>query len=198
MGSAQTNIMTTIAVAVKDGIAAIGADTTTKHRYSKDRAEHVVNHSKLLIVGDSHLAITGPTSGKLALKRYFANLDELPALDNPDAIFSAWLDVHYSLREHYFLRPDEDEDDSFESSRMEVLIANSHGIFGVAAHRAVQQFTRFYAVGGGRDYALGAMHYAYNTPGISAQEIVEAGISAAAEFDDSTDLPMIVQTVKLE
>ena len=60
--------------------------------------------------------------------------------------------------------PEEDKEDALESSRMDCLIANPHGIFGVAAHRTVQEFSRFYAYGSGSDYALGAMYSAYERP----------------------------------
>ena len=80
--------MTTIAVAVKDGVAAIGADTMSKSGYTNERAGHVVNHSKIITVGDSYFAITGPTSGKLALSHYFARLNESPVLDTPEAIYA--------------------------------------------------------------------------------------------------------------
>ena len=77
------------------------------------------------------------------------------------------------------------------------MIANPHGIFGAGAHRSVQQFTRFHAAGGGREVALGAMHFAYGLPDTSAETLVEAGLSAAAEFDQDTGGPFVVRTIKL-
>ncbi len=190
--------MTTIAVAVKDGVAAIGADTMTKYGFAKERAEYVVNHDKIFSVGESYLALAGPAVGRLALEHYFTEaLGRVPTLESPQAIFATWLKVHHALRETYFLRVEEDKEDDFESTRMEVVIANAHGIFGVSAHRAVQQFTRFFADGSGHEYAMGAMHAVYDNPVITAREIVETGIRAAAAFDDGTDLPMIVHTVAL-
>ena len=80
---------------------------------------------------------------------------------------------------------------------MDVLIANPHGICGVAAHRTVQEFSRFYAYGSGSDYALGALYSVYNQPEKSAEEIARHAIVAAAEFDDRSGLPVTSYSIKL-
>ena len=64
---------------------------------------------------------------------------------------------------------------------MDVLIANRHGIFGVGADRAVQEFAKFYAFGYGCEYALGAMFAAYEDPARSAEDVARLGVEAAAE-----------------
>ena len=60
--------------------------------------------------------------------------------------------------------PGHGEDDAIESSRMDVLIVNPRGIFGVAAHRTVQEFSKFYAFGSGGDIAMGVLYAAFNDP----------------------------------
>jgi ATP-dependent protease HslVU (ClpYQ) peptidase subunit len=118
-------------------------------------------------------------------------------LDTPASIFRAWNRLHGALKERYFLMAEEDKEDALESSRMDCLIANRHGIFGVAAHRTVQEFSSFYAYGSGSDYALGAMYSAYGEAGLTAEQIARRGIEAAAEFDDGTGLPITSFTVQL-
>mgnify|MGYP003350832715 CR=1 FL=1 len=113
-------------------------------------------------------------------------------------IFKTWQAFHTVLKEKYFLLATTDKDDSLESSRFDVLIANPHGIFGVGAHRTVQEYVRFYAIGSGTDLALGAMYAMYDDPKLSAAQIAQRAVEAAAEFDDSTALPVIVQSVKLK
>jgi ATP-dependent protease HslVU (ClpYQ) peptidase subunit len=93
--------------------------------------------------------------------------------------------------------PGHGDDDAIESSRMDVLIVNNRGVFGVAAHRTVQEFSKFYAFGSGGDVAMGAMYVAYADPQRSAEDIARLAIEASAEFDDSTGMPVVVQTVKL-
>lgn len=189
--------MSTITVVRKDAMVAIAADTLTKFGGARETADYVVNHQKIIQVGDSYLGVTGPTTGKLILQDFFARRRKAAPLDTVAGIFNTWIDLHEALKARYFLRPEEDESDEFESSRLDVLIANSAGIFGVDAFRTVQEFARFYAYGNGACYALGAMYAAYQDPSLDAQALARLGVSAAAEFDDSTGLPVISHTVAL-
>jgi ATP-dependent protease HslVU (ClpYQ) peptidase subunit len=182
--------MTTITVVRKDGRIAIAADTLTKWGGGKESADYVVNHEKILRVGDSYVAITGSATFKLILADYFASLEETPPLDSVANIFGVWNALHGVLKEHYYLQTGEDKEEDLESSRMDVLIANPHGIFGVAAHRTVQEFSKFYAYGSGSPYALGAMYAAWRAPSLDAEAVARLGVMAAAEFHDESGLPV--------
>ena len=160
--------MTTIAVVRKHGVAAIAADTLTKWGSAKESATYITNHEKVLQVGDSYVAITGTATFKLILGDYFSNGAEV-RLSSASDIFRAWNRLHTALKERYFILPEEDKEDALESSRLDVLIANPHGIFGVSGHRTVQEFSRFYAYGSGSDYALGALYATYDDPERSAE-----------------------------
>lgn len=181
--------MTTITVVKKGGRIAIAADTLTKWGGGKESADYVANHEKIIRVGDSYVAITGSATFKLILADYFASLDEPPALDSVGAIFRVWNTLHGALKDHYYLQIGEDKDEDLESSRMDVLIANPRGIFGVAAHRTVQEFSRFYAYGSGSPYALGAMYAAFRAPSLDAEAVARLGVIAAAQFHDESGLP---------
>ena len=146
-------MMSTIVVVEKEGFATIAADSLTTWGSAKESAEYILNHQKILRIGESYLAISGPTSAKLAIKDYFANKPDAD-LTSVDTIFRTWLKLHAALKDHYFLNPNEDRNDAFESTRIDALIANAHGIFGVEAHRVVQQFSRYYAYGTGWQHAL--------------------------------------------
>ena len=182
--------MTTVTVVRKEGRIAIAADTLTKWGGGKESADYVVNHEKIIRVGDSYVAITGSATFKLILADYFASLDEPPQLDSVASIFGVWNTLHGALKEHYYLQAGEDKEEDLESSRMDVLIASPHGIFGVAAHRTVQAFSKFYAYGSGSPYALGAMYAAYRAPSLDAEAVARLGVMAAAEFHDETGLPI--------
>ena len=189
--------MSTVTVVRKNGFAAIAADTQTTWGWEKETAKYVVNHQKIIQVGESYLAMTGSTTGKLVLRHYFDSLEKIPDFSNVNAIFAIWMKLHEALKETYFLRPNEDENDSFESSRLDILIANAHGIFSVEARRSVQEFSRFYAEGSGDNYAMGAMYALYDDDSKSAEDIARAGVEAAAEFNIATGLPVISHQVKL-
>lgn len=152
--------MSTIVAVQKTGFSAIAADSLTTWGSAKESSDYVINHEKIINVGESYLAISGPTSAKMAIKDYFTSKPDTD-LTNVDVIFRVWLKLHAALRDQYFLNPHENRDDAFESTRVDVLIANRAGIFGVEAHRVVQQFAKFYAYGTGWQHALGAMYVAY-------------------------------------
>lgn len=190
--------MTTIAVVKKDGYAAIAADTMTKWGAGKETAHYIVNNEKIFKVGDSYLGVTGTATFQAILRDYFARPRVYAHFDTPIAIFKTWQRLHAALkRDYYLLGGSANEEDALESSRMDVLIVNPRGIFGVAAHRTVQEFSKFYAFGSGGDLALGAMYATYNQPDRSAEEIARCAIEAAAEFDDSTGSPVTSYAVRL-
>ena len=190
--------MTTIAVVRKNGHAAIAADTLTKWGTGKESAAYVANNSKIVRVGDNHLGAAGNATFKLILRDYFTQAGVPARFDSTINIFKTWQAFHSALKERYYLVAVNEKDDSLESSKFDVLIANPRGIFGVGAHRTVQEYRKFYAIGSGTDLALGAMYAAYDRPGLSAEQVARLAIEAAAEFDDSTGLPVVSHAVKLK
>jgi ATP-dependent protease HslVU (ClpYQ) peptidase subunit len=189
--------MTTIAVVRKNGAAAIAADTLTKWGTGKESAAYVANHTKIVRVGESYVAGSGTSTFKLILRDYFARRDVPARFDTAPNIFRTWQAFHAALKEQYYLVTVGEKDDTIESSKFDVLIANPHGIFGVGAHRTVQEYRKFYAIGSGTDLALGAMFAAYDSPRLTAEQVARRAIEAAAEFDDATGLPVISHAVKL-
>jgi len=188
--------MTTLAVVRKNGQLAIAADTLTKWGSTKESAAYIANHEKIFQVGDSFMAITGGSTFKLILGEYFSQLENPPKFDSVQSIFRAWQDLHAAMKERYNLIATEDKEDDLETSRIYVLIANTHGIFGVAPHRTVQEFNKFYAYGAGSDYAMGALYASYDNPKLNAEALARLAVEAAAEFDDSTGLPVTSRAVR--
>ena len=189
--------MTTIAVVRKNGYAAIAADTMTKWGSGKETADYIVNHGKIFRVHDSYLGVTGNATFQAILRDYFSRPRVYARFDNANEIFKTWQKLHAVLKQDYYLVAGHGEDDSIESSRMDVLIVNARGIFGVAAHRTVQEFAKFYAFGSGGDVALGVMYAMYGDPAHSAEAVARRAIEGAAEFDDSTGAPVTSYAVKL-
>ncbi|MGN6389536.1 MAG: MFS transporter, partial [Burkholderiaceae bacterium] len=108
-----------------------------------------------------------------------------------DEVFDTFSKVHHILKENYFLNTKEDEEDPYESSQITALIANPWGIFGVYSYREVFSFERFWGIGSGRNFALGAMYAVYDRVE-TAGEIAEIGVQAGAEFDKSSSAPFRV------
>ena len=61
--------------------------------------------------------------------------------------------------------------------------------------REVFEYTRFWAVGSGREFALGAMNAMYGRLK-TAEAIARVGIDAGCTFDKNSALPMSLFTLK--
>lgn len=186
--------MSTVTVVRKNNQIAICADSLTKWGSEKNSAKYVANHNKIIKVKDTYIAITGPQSGHFAIKDFFENemkseecFIDFSSVHN---IYKTFLKLHHSLKEDYYLDISKPEETLFESSSMDILIANPSGAYGISAYRDIQEFTRFYAYGAGNEYALGAMFSQYENDKMNASDIAKLGVTAAAEFNDATDLPL--------
>jgi len=118
---------------------------------------------KIFQIGDSYLAITGSTTLSSSSANTSPNW-HAAALRLGAEYFSRLARTARGDEGTLFSDRFEDKEDDLETSRFYVLIANPHGIFGVAPHRAVQEFSKFYAYGAGADYALGALYATYDHP----------------------------------
>ncbi|CAN5595630.1 hypothetical protein BH10ACI3_BH10ACI3_27010 [soil metagenome] len=190
--------MTTIVAVKKNGYAAIAADTLTSWGNIKESAAHVVNHHKILSYKNNYIAITGSSANKLVFEHWLSNTKNKPKFDSVQNIFDSWLSLHQILKSEYFIREHDEDDDPFESSRMNILIANPAGIFSIGGLRTVMEYSTFTAHGSGFDVSLGAMRALYDDEERSAEDIARKAIEIAAEFDDGTALPMDCYTVKLK
>ena len=187
--------MSTIVIVRKNGAVAIGADTLWKDGSTMVRATHVVNHSKILRVGDSLVAYTGTGAWESVLGRYFGRLKRPPDMTSVPKLFEVILRMRPVLKERYGVNSGDGSGD-FDSSQFQLLVANPGGVFAVYHDRAVSEFSTFCAFGSGYQFALGAMHEAYRTME-RPEDIARAGLEAAAEFDEDTGLPAEVFRIEL-
>ncbi|WP_028534787.1 MFS transporter [Paludibacterium yongneupense] len=188
--------MTTIVVVKKgDQITIAGDSQTTFGDDQKLLASYDCFHNKIFSHGDNYLAISGSAAHDLVLQSALKAIKKKD-FSSREGIFDTFRRLHPRLKDHFFLRPEEEEDDPYESSQMMVLLANAHGIFGVYPMREVYEFSRFWAIGSGRKFAMGAMHVAYEQD-LDARAIAEAGVRAGCEFDVNSSLPMTAYDVKV-
>ena len=187
--------MTTIVVVRKADRAVIAADSlttfgTTRLAPAYDRSPH-----KIVAYRDSFIGVAGSAAHQLVLENV---LERNPSLDlhGKAAIYETFRRLHPILKDEMFLNPKEEDDDPYESSQMTVMVANPSGIYAVYSMREVFEFDRFWAIGSGRDFALGAMWSMY-AKAKSAAAIAEAGVMAGAEFDTGTSAPVLLHEVKL-
>jgi ATP-dependent HslUV protease, peptidase subunit HslV len=177
--------MSTITIVKKNGETAIAADSLTTDSCVKISATYKSVSQKILKFGDSYLGFVGCA----VHQDVFASLMEKQPGDLNFAsarhIFETFLTLHPALKEKFFLSA---SSETYESSGMNILIANPSGIYEVDNDRKVTQYEYFWATGSGRSYALGAMFQAYDNLR-SARQIAIAGVLAATEFDQYSALP---------
>jgi ATP-dependent protease HslVU (ClpYQ) peptidase subunit len=187
--------VTTIVVVRKGDTAVIAADSLTTFGTTRLAPAYDRFPEKITPYGDSFLGVAGSAAHQLVLENL---LVRTPNLDfhGKAAIHETFRKLHPALKDEAFLNPKEEEDDPYESSQMTVMIANPSGIFAVYSMREVFEFDRFWAIGSGRDFALGAMYTIFEKTAAAAA-IAQAGVLAGAEFDTGTATPIQLHEVKL-
>ncbi len=185
--------MSTVVVVQKDDLIAIGADTVSKYGDLKLQDRYRSGGSKILQFGENRIALVGATVHLDVLRSVLRRYSDRVSFESREAIFDTYVALHPILKEEYFVNPAAGKDDDYEPSQIEGLIANPNGIFGMFSWRTVVQYRRFFSIGSGRGYALGAMHAIYDQ--LPADKIVAAGLAAACEFDDSTEAPVEIYTM---
>jgi len=188
--------MSTLVIVKKKGIACMAADTLTSFGNNKQPATYVVHPNKIHQVGDSYLGIVGSAAHDLVMESVFANLKPLPSFQNRLEIFDFFRRLHPRLKEEYFLVPSDEHEESYESSELELCIANRYGIFGVYSLREVDEYQKFWAIGSGSEYALGAMYAVYEQLD-SVEEIAKIGVQAGIEFDNASAAPVTCYCLEL-
>ena len=191
--------MSTITIVQKDGSAAIAADLMTKMGSCKCPARHKSHPTKIVRLGDSLIGVVGSTAHIRVVQSLARNHADRMNLCSVDAIFETFRSLHKLLVDDYHLLTKEDDDEQpYESSQMNLLIANSTGIYEVQGYREVTQFERFWATGSGRDFALGAMEAVYENKDLSAQHVAEQGVEAGCTFDAGSGPPVESHVISLQ
>lgn len=187
--------MTTIVAVRKNGYAAIAADTLTTFGNTRLHASQDASHDKILRIGDSYVGVCGSAAHHLVLSSLLVKTPDVQ-LNSKEAIFETFRKLHPVLKEECFLNPKEDEEDPYESSQITALIANASGIFAIYSMREVFEYTQFWGIGSGHEFALGAMHQAYSRCD-DAGDIARAGVETGIAFDKNSDSPITLYKVKL-
>jgi ATP-dependent HslUV protease, peptidase subunit HslV len=189
--------LSTVVVARKGTTLAIASDSLVTFGETRLPPGYEAN-DKMFAIGGSWVGAVGTTAHMPVLRQALADLppEELK-LHSRDALFETFLKLHPKLKDRFFLNTKEHDSDPYESSQFSILIANAQGIFGVESYREVFEFDRFWAIGSGRRFALGAMHAAFDKAKTAA-EVARAGVLAGCEFDTSSAGPVRLHTFKFK
>jgi ATP-dependent protease HslVU (ClpYQ) peptidase subunit len=107
-----------------------------------------------------------------------------PDLGDRSAVFRFFLDMWKRLHERYPFVNDQSKskDSPFGDLGGSFLVAAAGGIFYVAPNLGVTEFQRYYAIGSGADYSLGALHHLYDTE-LDPVTIARKAAETAVAFD---------------
>jgi ATP-dependent protease HslVU (ClpYQ) peptidase subunit len=192
--------MSTIVAVLKNNIACIAADSLTSFGETKQSAEFVSDSDKIFrfagYTSDNYMGIVGSAAHHLVMQNLIINHADKIDFSNRLAIFNTLKTIHPILKDEYFLNSKEEDNESYESSRVDALVMNANGIFGLYSLREVDQYSRFWAVGSGSDFALGAMLASYDLMD-DAEQIARAGVSAGTTFDNGSALPMSCYSIEI-
>ena len=188
--------MSIVCAAIKKDEIAIAADTQMSVGSLVTTAEDLKNCDKLLRVNGSVIGTVGWKAMSIMLETIISEKGGLFVMDDRNKIYRSMMNLHKEMKENYFLETSEFKSQPVESLQLEALIINKNGIFEIGSYREVNQFSRFWAIGSGSRYSMGAMEALYHNA-IDAKDLVEAGVYAAAKFDSGCSLPATSEVMKL-
>lgn len=188
--------MTTLVVVEKDGLGVIAADTMTSFGDMKLTHEMSVDKRKIVRVGEAYVGLSGSSAHVAVLESYFEKPRRSRRFGSRREVFETWRSLHRALKDEYFLNPKDEESDPYESSQITALVLSPSGLYGVYALREVFRYSRFWAMGSGREYALGALHALYDRLP-TALEIAEAAVAAGCAFDKGSSPPVESHVVEM-
>ena len=188
--------MTTLVAVRKNDEIAIAADSLTTFGDTRLPAEFDRSFDKIVQHRGTYVGLCGSAAHQLVFESVLAKNQDFD-FSTKAAIFETFSKMHPILKEQHFLNPKEEEDDPYESTQVTALIANQNGIFGVYSMREVFEYTQYWAIGSGREFALGAM-YAQYARLKTAAAVARIGIEAGAMFDKNSALPMTLYTLQVK
>ena len=188
--------MSIVCAAIKGDEIAIAADTQMSKGSLVTTAEDLKNCDKLLRVNDNVIGIVGWSAMSTMLETIVDEKAGLFVMDDRRKIYRSLMNLHKEMKKNYFLETYEHSSQPVESTQLDALVINRNGIFEIGSYRDVNQFSRFWAVGSGSRYSLGAMEALYDKAS-DAKKLVEAGVNAAAKFDKHCSLPATSEVMKL-
>lgn len=184
-----------ILVAVEKGpTLALAADSRTNFDTFTVPVENL-RAEKIREVGEALLGWAGWAVYENLLDEHLRDHKKVN-LASRQAVFRFFLDFWLAIRDRYTFVEDRAaaEDTPFADLDTEFLVVHRQGIFHVASHLAVAEFQRFYAIGAGADYALGALHALYDQD-LDASALARRAVETAMAFSPDCGGPVNVRTI---
>lgn len=190
--------MSILVVVKKDKEIVIASDSLTSGGSLLVSSEYKTNNKKFIKYQDSWIGCVDDAMSTQMLLHALEKSEEEFFFNGIDNIYTSMLKLHKILKKDYYLLPKQksEANQTVEPTNMGLLIANSSGIYGVDIDKNIEVFSKFWAIGSGMTFALGAMYHVYDK--YDANEIAKAGVETACEFDEGSALPMHIESMKEE
>lgn len=206
--------MSVITAAIVDNQVSISCDSLFSSGSMGLNSKNLDNKSKLIEFQDAYFGLVGWTCMSdiltAILDRHMVEIilehseDTISPsnIKTQEQMFIMVLAIHAKMKEHYFIHTNDGhfEDQPVESSQLDFIMINRHGIFSCESFRSVLKHSKFHAIGSGQQFAMGAMHSYFNDrdSALVGGDLVERGVLAACEFDNGCALPLITHTLRLK
>ena len=182
----------------KNGFVSIGGDKyASASVLQKMPADYVRNTEKIFKIGSSFIGTDDNEAVSLAMQQCFSRKGKKPTFKNEQEIFSEFMLLHRMLRDDFFLQPPSKCDGPFEPIGFHSLIANQYGIFGAFSSHEVIEYSKFYAIGRGCDYALGALEALYEKEN-SSENLVRTALEIVSQFEIEAGPPGQIYSLRLK
>src|SRR5438045_4541135 len=132
--------MTTIVIVRKGDTAAIAADSLTTFGETRLAAVHDRTYDKIVRYKDTYIGLCGSAAHQLVFESLLAKHENLDFTTRA-GIFETFRMLHPILKEQHFLNPKEEEDDPYESTQVQALIAMFRAMCGFSSMPEVLEDT---------------------------------------------------------
>jgi len=187
--------MSTIVAVHKGNRAVIASDSIFSQGSIKVSARSKVNHQKIFKVKDAYIGFTGWSAMISIFQDMMERYPQKLNFRTRQHVFKTFLFLHSKLKDVYFVETKERDNQPVESSQWDCLILTPTAIYSVQSYREVLEYYNYWAEGSGTSIALGALHATYGLYD-DPEKIALAAIGAACEFDDGSDFPAQVYSLR--
>lgn len=176
--------MSIVTIVRKGPTCAIAADTLSSFGSTSQDASFKRSESKILRLRENCFGLVGYAAHGLVLASLIERHPDRFVLDDRLSIFHSMLGLHGILKEEYLLETSErSKEQPYESSQMTFCLANASGIYLVDTYREVSEVDRFWAIGSGQSFALGALEALYANEAYEAEDLAREAVRTACRFN---------------
>lgn len=188
-----------IAVAVqRDKTIALATDSVTSFGSLQLDAD---NHQtqKVVECGNALIAGTGWAKYEAILRDHIGRNKRAPKLSDEASVFKFFHGLWDELQKRYSFVNEQcdDKDSPFGDLDSSFLVVSPTGMFYVASDMSVTSFSKFFAIGSGQEYALGACH-TLDRSRQGAAKIATSAAEAACAFDVYCSGKINVREIKVK